>query len=50
MHTHFGALAFVATGLYIALWLTLWRLIAAHLASSSNPTARNFGSAMAFQG
>lgn len=50
MHTHFGALAFVGTGLYVLLFLTLWRLLAAHLASSGNPTARNVGSAMAFQG
>lgn len=49
MHTHIGAIAALATMLYIALLGTLWRLLACHAVSSSSSTLQNLGKAMLFQ-
>lgn len=50
MHTHIGAIAFVTSGLYIMLWLTLWRLIGMHLTASKSSTLNGLGGAMLVQG
>lgn len=49
MHTHFGAL--VIGGAFVGTLLagTLWRLLAAHMVTSSSPTMVTLGKAMAFQ-
>lgn len=49
VHTHIGAIAAVATMLYIALLGTLWRLGAVHFVASSSSTLQNLGKAMLFQ-
>lgn len=49
MHTHFGALAIGGAFVGVLLAGTLWKLTAAHLATSGNPTAVQFGKAMIFQ-
>lgn len=49
MHTHFGVLVIGGTFLGVLLAGTLWRLIAAHLAVSNNPTAQAIAKTMAVQ-
>jgi hypothetical protein len=49
LHTHFGALIIGGTFLGVLLAGTLWRLSAAHMVTSSNPTLRSMGEAMAVQ-
>lgn len=49
VHTHVGAIHLVTAFLGVVLVGTLWRLIAMHLASTSNGTARQVGKAMAVQ-
>ena len=49
MHTHIGAIAFVAAFLYIVLAGTLWRLGASHLVASQSKALQNLGKAMLFQ-
>lgn len=49
LHTHFGALIIGGTFVGVLLAGTLWRLTAAHLVVSANPTARRIGEAMAVQ-
>lgn len=49
LHTHFGALIIGGTFLGVVLMGTLWRLTAAHMVTSDNPTLRRFGEAMAVQ-
>jgi hypothetical protein len=50
MHTHIGAIAFVTSGVYIMLWLTLWRLLGMHAIASSSNTLNHLGQAMLVQG
>lgn len=49
LHTHFGALVIAGTFLGVLLAGTLWRLTAAHLAVSGNPTLVQISKAMAVQ-
>lgn len=49
MHTHFGVLVIGGTFLGVLLMGTLWRLVAAHLAVSNNPTAQAVAKTMAVQ-
>lgn len=49
MHTHVGAIAAVATMLYIALLGTFWRLLALHAIASKSVTLQHFGAAMLVQ-
>lgn len=49
MHVHIGALNLMTAFLGVILIGTLWRLAAAHLASSSSPALAQAGKAMAFQ-
>lgn len=49
MHTHFGVLVIGGTFLGVLLMGTLWRLAAAHMAVSNNPTAQAVAKAMAVQ-
>lgn len=49
MHTHIGAIAAVATMLYIALLGTLWRLLAMHAIASKSSTLGHIGQAMLLQ-
>lgn len=49
LHTHFGALIIGGTFLGVLLAGTLWRLTAAHLAVSGNPTFVQIAKAMATQ-
>lgn len=49
MHTHIGLIHLGTAFIGVALIGTLWRLSAAHLAASGNPTAQRLGGAMAFQ-
>lgn len=49
MHTHIGALHLVTAFLGVVLIGTLWRLLAAHAASSNSPWLTQLGKAMSFQ-
>lgn len=49
MHTHFGALVIGGTFVGVLLAGTLWKLGAAHLATSDNPKLSELGKAMIFQ-
>lgn len=48
-HTHFSATAAAGAFLSVVLLGTLWRLVSAHLAASSNTTLATTGAAMAAQ-
>lgn len=49
MHTHFSALAAAGAFLSVAIVGGVWRLGAAHLVVSPNPTLSTVGKAMLFQ-
>lgn len=49
MHTHIGVLVIGSTFLGVLLLGTLWRLMTAHLAVSSNPFLAKIGKAGAIQ-
>lgn len=49
MPTGFNAAVALNTFLAVLLVGTAWRLISLHLVASSNPAARNLGTAMNFQ-
>ena len=49
MHTHVGAVHLITAFIGVALIGTLWRVGAAHLVATGNPTAAGIGKAMAFQ-
>lgn len=49
MHTHFSALHVAGTFLGVVAVGGFWRLTAAHLGASANPTAQLVGKTMLFQ-
>lgn len=49
MHVHFSAITALGVFLAVLVWGTLWRLSAAHLGASNNPTLHAVGKAMSFQ-
>jgi hypothetical protein len=49
MHSHFSAIHAAGIFLAVLVWGTLWRLAAAHMVASNNPTLQYVGQAMAFQ-
>lgn len=49
MHTHFSAVTAGGVFLAVLVWGTFWRLLAAHLCTSSNQALVHVGKAMSFQ-
>lgn len=49
MHTHFSLVAAVSVFLPVLFVGTMWRLVALHLAASSNSRLSALGQGMAFQ-
>lgn len=49
MPTGFNAAVALNTFLAVLIVGTAWRLVSLHLVASRNPTAKNLGTAMAFQ-
>ena len=52
MHTHFASgPSFIATGLNVLVFLTLWRLVWHHVAGrSTSPFVQSFATAALYQG
>lgn len=52
MHTHFASgPSFIATGLNVVIFLTLWRLVWHHVAANSkSQTMQTFATAALYQG
>jgi len=42
-HVHTGFVAFLAYGVMVLIFLNLWKIAAAHAATSSNPTIAGLG-------
>jgi hypothetical protein len=49
LHTHFSTVAAMQAFLAVVIIGTLWRLLSAHAASSTNPLLSKMGRTMAFQ-
>jgi len=42
-HVHTGFVAFIEIGVYALIFFNLWKIAAAHLANSDNPTLAGLG-------